>query len=144
MDAGWGALLFIAFGAVLVLSCMGFLIHAYVPFRSREAEFALMRTIGFSMRQLMTLVWLEQALVIAAGMALGTWMGGRLGATIMPFLGHDERGDQILPPFVLEVNWGTLAVTYVAMVLVFGVITAGVIWFVRRISLQRILRLGEA
>jgi hypothetical protein len=77
-------------------------------------------------------------------MALGTWMGGRLGATIMPFLGNDERGDRILPPFVLEVNWGTLAITYVAMVLVFGVITAGVIWFVRRISLQRILRLGDA
>ena len=144
VDAGWGALLFIAFGAVLVLSCMGFLVHAYVSFRSREAEFALMRTMGFSMRQLVTLVWLEQALVIAAGMALGTWMGGRLGATIMPFLGNDERGDQILPPFVLEVNWGTLALTYVAMVLVFGVITAGVIWFVRRISLQRILRLGDA
>ena len=143
VDAGWRALLFIAFAAVLVLSAIGFLVHAYVSFRNREVQFALMRTIGFSMRQLVMLVWLEQALVIAAGMALGTWMGGRLGETIMPFLGHDDRGAQILPPFELQVNWATLAVTYAAMGVVFAIVTLGVIWFIRRISLQRILRLGE-
>ena len=143
VEAGWRALLFIAFSAVLILSGIGFLVHAYVSFRSRESEFALMRTIGFSMKQLITLVWLEQALVIAAGMALGTWMGGRLGAIIMPFLGHDDRGSEMLPPFVLEVNWGTLAITYAAMALVFALIIVGVIWFISKISLHRILRLGE-
>jgi hypothetical protein len=143
VDAGWRALLFIAFSTVLVLSAIGFLVHAYVSFRNREVQFALMRTIGFSMGQLVTLVWLEQALVVAAGMALGTWMGGRLGETIMPFLAHDERGAEILPPFALQVDWTTLAVTYAAMALVFAIITLGVILFIRKISLQRILRLGE-
>ena len=102
-----------------------------------------MRTVGFSMRQLSTLVLLEQVLVIGAGLALGTWMGGRLGATMMPFLGHDDSGTRVLPPFVVDVNWGTLAIMYVAMGLLFAVIIAGVIILVRRISLQRILRLGE-
>ena len=143
VDAGWRALLFISFSAVLILSVLGFLVHAYVSFRSRETEFGLMRTIGFSMKQLITLVWLEQALVIAAGLALGTWVGRELGATVMPFLGHDDRGSQVLPPFVMEVNWGTLAITYAAMAMVFALITTGVIWFIRRISLQRIMRLGE-
>ena len=142
-EAGWSALLFMAFSAVLVLSGVGFFVHAYVSFRSREAHFALMRTIGFSMKQLMTLIWLEQALVVAAGLALGTWMGGRVGATIMPFVSHSEEGRMLLPPFVVEVNWGTLAITYGAMILVFALITGGMVWFVRRISLQRILRLGE-
>ena len=143
VKAGWRALLFIAFAAVLVLSALGFLVHAYVSFRNREADFALMRTIGFSMKQLITLVWLEQALVIVAGMALGTWMGGRLGATIMPYLGHDDRGSQVLPPFIMEVSWGSLLITYAAMAAVFALITMGVIWFIHKISLQRILRLGE-
>ena len=58
--------------------------------------------IGFSMKQLIILVWLEQALVIVVGLALGTWMGGRLGAIIMPFLGNDDSGGEVLPPFVLE------------------------------------------
>ena len=143
VKAGWRALLFIAFAAVLILSCLGFLVHAYVSFRNRQLQFALLRTVGFSMRQMITMVWLEQALVIAAGMALGTWMGGRLGATIMPFLGHDDWGSQVIPPFVMEVNWGALLITYALMLLVFGLITLGLIWLIHRISLQRILRLGE-
>ena len=143
VDAGWRALLVIAFSAVLLLSVLGFLVHAYVSFRTRETEFGLMRTIGFSMKQLITLVWLEQALVIAAGLALGTWVGRELGATVMPFLSHDDQGIQVLPPFAMEVSWGALAITYVAMALVFALITTGVIWFIRRISLRRILRLGE-
>ena len=56
------------------------------------------------MKQLVTLIWLEQALVIAAGMALGTWMGARLVGTIMPFLGHDERGVKVVPPFATNVS----------------------------------------
>ena len=141
--AGWRALLFLAFSAVLILSGLGFLAHAYVSFRNREVQFALMRTLGFSLKQLITLVWVEQALVIGAGMALGTWMGGRLGAIIMPFLGHDDRGSQVLPPFIIEVNWGALVMIYVAMALVFAVIILGVVWFINKISLQRVLRLGE-
>ena len=143
VEAGWRALLFVAFAAVLILSGLGFMVHAYVSFKSREIQFALMRTVGFSMRQLTTLVLLEQVLVIGAGLALGTWMGGRLGASMMPFLAHDDRGTQVLPPFVVDVNWQTLTITYLAMGLLFAVIITGVILLVRRISLQRILRLGE-
>ena len=143
VQAGWRALLFMAFGAVLILSCLGFLVHSYVSFREREMQFGLMRTVGFSMRQLVTLVWLEQAIVIGAGMALGAEMGRRLGAIIMPFLSHNDRGTQVLPPFVLEIDWGVLAITYGFMIAVFTAIILGMIWFIRRISLQRILRLGE-
>ena len=141
--AGWQALLLMAFGAILILSSLGFLVHAYISFRNRELQFALMRTMGFTTRQLVSLMWLEQALVIVVGLALGTWMGGRLGATIMPFLSHDDRGSQVLPPFVIDVGWQNLLVTYVAMAVIFTAIILGVIWFIRRMSLSRVLRLGD-
>ena len=143
VKAGWRSLLFIAFSSVLVLSCLGFLVHAYISFRNRQLEFALLRTVGFSMRQLVTMVWLEQMLVILVGLALGTWMGGRLSAVIMPFLGHDDFGSQVMPPFALQINWNVLILTYAIMFLVFAVIILGMIWLVNRISLQRVLRLGE-
>ena len=141
--AGWRALLLIAFGAILILSSLGFLVHAYVSFRNRELEFALMRTMGISLRQLVALMWVEQALVIAVGMVLGTWMGGRLGATVMPFLGNDDQGSQVLPPFVIEASWRNLSVTYIAMAVIFGTIILGLIWFVRRMALSRVLRMGD-
>ena len=141
--SGWSALLFIAFAAALITSGMGFLVHAYVSVRTREGQFALMRTIGFSMRQLTALVLLEQALLIAVGMALGTWMGGRLSRVMMPFLGNDDFGTQVIPPFAVQVDWSALAVAYSAMAILFALIITGVILFIRKISLHRILRLGE-
>ena len=143
VGAGWRAMLFVAFSAVLILSCLGFLVHAYVSFRTRELQFALLRTVGFSMRQLVTMVWFEQLLVIAVGLTLGTWMGGRLGKIIMPFLGHDDWGDRVIPPFVTVIDWGTLLVTYAVMVTVFATIILAMMWFIQRISLQRMLKLGE-
>ena len=141
--AGWRALLLTAFGAMLILSAVGFWVHAYVSFRNRESQFALMRTMGFSARQLASLMLLEQALVAAAGMALGGWMGGRLGAAVMPFLGYDDAGSRALPPFVIEVAWQNLIYAYGAMALVFAAIIASVIWLIRRIALSRALRLGD-
>ena len=95
------------------------------------------------MRQLTMMVWLEQALVIVAGMALGTWDGRQLGAIIMPFLGHDDWGGRVVPPFVMATNWGALLLTYAAMAFVFAVISLGIICWCRGISLHRVLRLGE-
>jgi ABC-type antimicrobial peptide transport system permease subunit len=143
VEAGWKALLFLTFGAVFILSCLGYVIHAYVSFRNRQLQFAMLRTVGLSMRQLVAMLWVEQVLVIATGMALGTWMGGRLGATIMPFLGHDDWGDEVVPPFVMQVNWAALLTTYAAMILVFAVVSLALLIFIQRISLQRVLRLGE-
>ena len=141
--SGWSALLVIAFVAALATSGAGFLVHAYVSARAREGQFALMRTMGFSMRQLISLVLLEQVLLIVVGMALGTWMGGRLSQLIMPFLGHDDIGTRVVPPFVVDVDWTALAIAYSAMAVLFALIIVGVIVFIRRIALQRILRLGE-
>ncbi len=143
VDAGWRALLFIAFSAVLLLSCLGFLVHAYSSFRSRQVQFAIMRTTGLSGRQLMMLMWLEQIVIIAVGLALGTWMGSRLGATIMPFLGHDDFGGKVVPPFVMVIDWGALLITYAVMLVIFAVITLALIVLIRRLSLSRILRVGE-
>ena len=144
VNAGWRSLLSLSFAAVLILSCIGFLVHAYVSYRNRLVQFALMRTVGVSVSQLITMVWVEQAMVVAVGMALGTWMGARLGAVIMPFLGHDDWGDRVVPPFTTEVDWAALLVTYGLMFAVFAVITLGLVWLIRRISVHSVLRLGDA
>ncbi len=143
VEAGWQALLFIAFSAVLLLSSMGFLVHAYVSFRSRRLQYALLRTVGASMRQLMTMVWLEQTLVVVAGLALGTWLGSRLGDIILPFLAHDDFGGSVMPPYRMEVSWEALLASYAGMVAIFAIIIMSIVWLVNRISLQRTLRLGE-
>ena len=66
-----------------------------------------------------------------------------ISRVMMPFLGHDDFGSQVVPPFVVKVDWSALAVAYSAMAILFALIIVGVILFIRKISLQRILRLGE-
>jgi hypothetical protein len=143
VEAGWKALLFVAFSVVLLLSGVGVVVHAYASFRAREGQLALLRTVGLSMRQLVTMVWIEQAILIVSGLALGTWMGRQLGATVMPFLGHDDFGRQVMPPFALEVDWPALTLTYAVMLLLFTVVVGALAVLGRRLSLADTLRVGE-
>ena len=143
VGAGWSALLLLAFLAVLFLSGLGFLVHSYVSFRTREVEFALTRTLGFSRGQQIAQIWVEQVVIVVIGIGLGTWMGGRISATIMPFLGQDDFGGRVLPPFAIHVDTGALALTYAGMFLVFAVISLSLLWLIHRIALHRVLRLGE-
>ena len=139
--AGWRALLLGAFVTVLLLSCLGFLIHVYFSFREREHQFAILRSIGLSMRQLLAIVWLEQAVLVLAGMALGTWIGTKMVGTILPFMGHDDLGYQLLPPFVVQVDWSSLALAYGLIAAIFGIIIVGMVLLVYRISIHRALRI---
>ena len=143
VTAGWRAILFMAFFTVLLLSALGLMVHAYVSFKNRELEFGLLRTMGLSLRQLMSIIWVELVLVIVAGMALGTWMGRQLGEIIMPYLSHSGEGLEVLPPFVMEVSWGALALTYGLVAAFFLLVILGIIRYVLRIGLSKVLRLGE-
>lgn len=143
VEAGWKSLLFIAFSAVLILSCIGFLLHAYMSYKSREVQFALARTLGFSTKQLNAMIWVEHGFIIIIGMVLGTWMGSRLSATVMPFLSHDDRGSKVIPPFTMEYDWITLLITYSIMLLIFTLTLLGLVWIINRITIQKILRLGD-
>ena len=143
VSAGWRALLAIAFFTVLLVSAIGFIVHAEVTFRTRQTELALLRATGLSMRQLFALVTLEQLLVIGAGIAIGAFMGARLGATIMPYLGTSGEGLRVVPPMILEIDWRALAITFGLVAAVFAGVIAVVLYSVYRMSVHRVLRLGE-
>ena len=91
----------------------------------------------------MSLLWMEQILVIVTALILGSWMGGRLAAIIMPFLAHNDFGHSVLPPFVIEVDWGNLIAAYLFMGIFFTLVMMVMVWFANKLSIQRTLRLGE-
>ena len=43
----------------------------------------------------------------------------------------------------MVIDWGALAITYAVMLVIFAVITLALIMLIRRLSLARILRIGE-
>ena len=141
--AGWKALLGIAFLTVLIVSAIGFLVHAKVSFNDRRSELALLRTIGLSMKQLLFLVVLEQLIVIGIAVALGIFMGMRMGTTIMPYLASSGANAMVVPPMAIEIDWFGFGVTFGLLGLVFMVVVSVILISVYRMSIHRVMRMGE-
>ncbi len=143
VSAGWQALLGIAFLTVLVISAIGFLVHVRVSFSNRRGELALLRTIGLSMPQLLVLVLLEQVIVIGAAFGIGLFMGTRLGDTIIPFLANSGEDRVLVPPMVLQIDWTGFGITFGLLGIVFTAVIIAILVSVFRMSIHRVMRLGE-
>ena len=141
--AGWAGILAIAFGAVLLLSAIGFMVYSYLTAQQRALEFAILRTLGFSRPQVMSLVLFEHLFVIAAGMGLGTVVGLRVGRLMMGLLGIDERGGQVVPPFIQRVDWAAVFVVWGILGTVFVATITAVVALYFRLALSRALRIGD-
>ena len=141
--AGWSGILAIAFGAVLLLSAIGFMVYSYLTAQQRALEFAILRTLGFSRPQVVSLVLFEHLFVIAAGMGLGTIVGLRVGRLMMGLLGIDERGGQVVPPFIQRVDWTEVLVVWGILGTVFVATIAAVVALYFRLALSRALRIGD-
>lgn len=142
--AGWQGILAIAFGAVLLLSAIGFLVYSYLTAQERGLEFAILRTLGFSRGQIFGVVAFEHLFVIGAGMGLGTLVGLQVGRLMMNLLATDERGAPVLPPFVLGISWPSIFVAWAILGAVFAATIGAVVLLYVRLQVHRALRIGDA
>jgi putative ABC transport system permease protein len=133
------------FGAALtvLLSLVGFASHFYLSIRQQEVLYGVMRALGLSPRQLYRWVVVEQAVLVLAGLILGTVLGLLLNQVTLPRLPVSLGDQQPIPPFVPRADWLALAGLYllltVALTLTLGVVTA----LLRRARLHRTLRIGQ-
>ena len=141
--AGWGGILLIAFLGVTLISGLGFVVYAYLSATGRQREFAIVRTLGFSLRQVIGLVCLEQAVIVGSGMGIGTLLGWQLSSAMMPFLQLTEMGRRVLPPFLPTVDWLTVGIAYIILAVAFVLTISLVILFFSRMAIHQALRMGE-
>ena len=76
--------------------------------------------------------------------ALGTIVGLRIGAIMMGFLSTDERGAEVVPPFILGVSWTQVLLVWAILGAVFVGTIAGVVGMYFRLAVHRVLRIGDA
>ncbi len=143
ISAGWRALLAIAFATVLAASAVGFLVYSQVTFASRMTEYAVVRTLGLTTRQVLGLVTLELLMVLVPAVLVGGLLGMRMGATIIPFLVTSGEGVRVVPPVVLDVDWQSIGVLIGVVGAIFIAISIGLISSVREISPSRVMRMGQ-
>lgn len=143
ISAGWRALLAIAFATVLAASAVGFLVYSQVTFASRMTEYAVVRTLGLTTRQVLGLVTFELLMVLVPAVLVGGLLGMRMGATIIPFLVTSGEGVRVVPPVVLDVDWQSVGVLVGVVGVIFVAISIGLISSVRKISPARVMRMGQ-
>ena len=142
-NAGWGGLLVIMFLALTLASASGIALFCWLDTRERQTEFALLRTLGSTRRQLNGVVWFNLAIVVIAGVAVGTWAGAQIGAALLPVLEVSEGGVRATPPLIFETDWRMLALAYAVLAVVSLVTVAWLALVISRLDVQRVLRAGE-
>ena len=141
--ASWSGILFLSFVSVLVLTAIGFIVSSHLAAQTRSLEFAILRTMGFTGRQILSLVSLEQCFVVVAGLSVGTLLGLPLVRLMIGYLGINEAGAEVLPPMVSRVNWTAVLVADGILLAVFIGTILSLAWTYTRLAVSRTLRMGE-
>jgi len=121
LQASGTGILAVAFAAVLGLSTLGFVVTLVLGARSRAIEFAVLRAVGSSRRQILRAMVLEWGVVLLIGGAIGVLLGRRVASVMLSFLEVTDQGTRVLPPFILETDWRTLALGAGALVVLVAV-----------------------
>ena len=141
--ASWEGILFLSFAAVLFLTALGFIVFSFLAAQTRSLEFAILRTMGFSGRQIVATVAFEQLFVIIMGVAAGTALGFPLSRLMISALSLGEGGEEVIPPFVSQISWEAILTVYGILGIVFLITVAALVRLFSRLALHRTLRIGE-
>lgn len=145
--AGMGGLL--ALGAVLaaLLAGIACLIHAATAAQRRHIEFAILRTLGMTARQIRSLLLNESALIYLIGLAGGLALGLALSTATLPFLDYtsalQDPATVGIPPTALDIAPNALAVLAGAFMLFFALAFGLQTLAAVRTGLGNAMRIGE-
>ncbi|MFL5725290.1 MAG: FtsX-like permease family protein [Chloroflexota bacterium] len=134
---GLGALAALAFASI------GFIVSATVTSSERIGEFAILRALGLSGRELSAWVSFENAFLLIFGLLAGTVLGIVLAWLVLPFATLTETGAAAVPTPQIVVPWAAMVPLYAAAAVLFLVTVLIVSRQVRRAGISTVLRSGD-
>ena len=139
--AGGSGILLLALLAAFSVLALGFGLTLYLGGQGRSVEMSVMRAVGLSPRQVLTMIALEYLFIAVIGLVIGTIAGLRISSTMLTFLNVTESGGHVVPPFSLATQWGTVAVAFAAAGMAFVLACWGSVAYFLRLPVSRVLRL---
>jgi putative ABC transport system permease protein len=140
---GLFGVLSVGFVATALLACLGLLVYTYASLQGRLQQIGVLRAIGIQTRQVLAMVSLEYAAVIAYSIVVGVALGILTSYLFVPFFRVSGDPAFALPPFVRYIAWGKIgwltAVFTVALALSQGII----LYAATRRDVFQILRMGQ-
>lgn len=140
---GLRSVTFFGYALTTVLALVGFATHFYMSVRQRATLYGVMRAMGLSSRQLYGSMALEQAVLIMAGLALGTGLGLLLNQITLARLPVSLGDRPPIPPFVPRADWLAVGQLFLVLAAAFLIVLAVITAILWRARIHRVLRIGQ-
>ncbi|HEY7132643.1 MAG TPA: ABC transporter permease [Candidatus Limnocylindrales bacterium] len=105
--------------AAMVFAAIGFLVTSTVSASERLGEFALLRALGLSTRQLSWWLSIESIFLLVVGLVAGALLGAVLAWLVLPFTTLTRSGAAPVPPPVVVMPWDVLLPVYLGAIALF-------------------------
>ncbi len=133
----------LGFVAAVLFAAIGFAVSSAVSARERLTEFALLRALGLSTRQLSSWLTLENGLLVFFSMTSGTALGLLLAFFILPLVSLTQAAVQTVPDIIVVIPWRSVFILEGTSLLALAIVVLVLASMLRRIGLGSSLRLGE-
>jgi putative ABC transport system permease protein len=140
---GLFGLLSVGFTALAFLTTLGFLLYAYFSFRRRFIELGILRAIGLSASQMLVLLGVELAVLLGAGLGIGTLLGVGVSRFFIPYLQVGTEQTSQTPPFLIQIDWTSVLGIYFLFVLLFAVALIILAALLFKMKIFQAIKLGE-
>lgn len=87
--------------AAMLFAAIGFMVAAAISTRERLGEFALLRALGLSGRELAVWLWFEHAFLLVVGVVTGLVLGVILAYVVLPISTLTSTGQAVVPDVVV-------------------------------------------
>ena len=119
ITAGWRAMVLLCLGIIGVTAGLGYATYL-ISFAGRSrSEMGFLQAFGFTKRQILGLLSLEHLVIVVVGLSLGTWAGLQMSSSMVSSVTVTERGDGVVPPFILTTDWLFMSAVYLMLVGIF-------------------------
>jgi hypothetical protein len=105
--------------SAMIFATIGFLVTATVSANERLGEFALLRALGLSTRQLSWWLSIESLFLLIVGLVAGAILGAVLAWLVLPFTTLTQTGAEPVPAPAVVMPLGILLPVYAGIVLLF-------------------------
>lgn len=136
-----GALM-LGFIAASIFAAVGFIVSAAIAARERLTEFALLRAVGLSAREMVSWLSLEHGVLIVTSLVGGTLLGLGLSWIILPLIAITQEAREAVPGVIVSYPWLTIVSLELGMLLVLLIAVGVLVIFLRRVGLGSLLRMG--
>lgn len=140
---GMNGALTMSFVIIMIMTIIGFLIYWILSIRSRTLQFGILRAMGVTFKEIIGIIGYEQLLVSGVSVAMSFVIGGVVSDLFVPLFRSMYSPVEQVPPFYVAAAQSDYIKIYVIIVLMLGGGFAILGSLIKKININKALKLGE-